>query len=229
MKKLAVPLFLAACLLLTACGKAPDEPAAPTAEPTAAADPTAAPETLTPKPTAEPTPEPTAAPRFAVGDETVYVLCEGRSDGAKALSRWLRSEGKDAAESFIPDGLDTPMYTIPAAERASEEIPAATDETRHVRVAADAQLLESGVLAAWLPAFEAASGYVAEVYAGDASVLFYHHGSVVLQACGPTLKERCHDYYPALLGYLTEHLCGWAGDRFGEVEVVNILFLTEVE
>ena len=36
MKKLAVPLFLAACLLLTACGKAPDEPAAPTAEPTAA-------------------------------------------------------------------------------------------------------------------------------------------------------------------------------------------------
>ena len=122
-------------------------------------------------PTTEPTPEPTAAPRFAVGDETVYVLCEGRSDGAKALSRWLRSEGKDAAESFIPDGLDTPMYTIPAAERASEEIPAATDETRHVRVAADAQLLESGVLAAWLPAFEAASGYVAEVYAGDASVL----------------------------------------------------------
>lgn len=171
MKKLAVPLFLAACLLLTACGKAPDEPAAPTAEPTAAADPTAAPETLTPKPTAEPTPEPTAAPRFAVGDETVYVLCEGRSDGAKALSRWLRSEGKDAAESFIPDGLDTPMYTIPAAERASEEIPAATDETRYVRVAADAQLLESGVLAAWLPVFEAASGYVAEVYAGDASVL----------------------------------------------------------
>ncbi len=165
MKKYAVPLFLAACLLLTACGKAPDEPAAPTAEPTAA------PETLTPEPTAEPVPEPTAAPRFAVGDETVYVLCEGRSDGAKALSRWLRSEGKDAAESFIPDGLDTPMYTIPAAERASEEIPAATDETRLVRVAADAQLLESGVLAAWLPAFEAASGYVAEVYAGDASVL----------------------------------------------------------
>ena len=117
MKKLAVPLFLAACLLLTACGKAPDEPAAPTAEPTAAADPTAAPETLTPKPTAEPTPEPTAAPRFAVGDETVYVLCEGRSDGAKALSRWLRSEGKDAAESFIPDGLDTPMYTIRSAHR----------------------------------------------------------------------------------------------------------------
>ena len=148
MKKYVVPLFLAACLLLTACGpKAPD-----TAEPSA--PPSAAPETTdapTPEPTAEPTPEPT--------------------DGAKALSRWLRSAGKDTAETFIPDGLDTPMYTVPAAERNSEEIPAATDETRRVRVAADTELLESGILTAWLPAFETATGYIAEVYAGDASVL----------------------------------------------------------
>lgn len=172
MKKYVVPLFLAACLLLTACGdKAPDT-AEPSAEPTAAAS--AAPETTdepTPEPTEEPTPEPTAAPRFTAGEETAYVLCEGKSDGAKALSRWLRSAGKDTAESFIPDGLDTPMYTVPVAERNSEEIPAATDETRHVRVAADTELLESGVLAAWLPAFETATGYIAEVYAGDASVL----------------------------------------------------------
>ena len=172
MKKYVVPLFLAACLLLTACGpKAPD-----TAEPSA--PPPAAPETTdapTPEPTAEPTPEPTpeqtAAPRYTAGEETVYVLCEGRSDGAKALSRWLRSAGKDTAETFIPDGLDSPMYSVPAAERNSEEIPMATDETRRVRVAADTELLESGILTAWLPAFESATGYIAEVYAGDASVL----------------------------------------------------------
>lgn len=168
MKKYVVPLFLAACLLLTACSpKAPDT-AEPSDPPSAAAS--AAPET-TDAPTAEPTPEPTAAPRFTAGEETVYVLCEGRSDGAKALSRWLRSAGKDTAETFIPDGLDTPMYTVPAAERNSEEIPAATDETRRVRVAADTELLESGILTAWLPAFETATGYIAEVYAGDASVL----------------------------------------------------------
>lgn len=168
MKKYVVPLFLAACLLLTACGpKAPDT-AEPSAPPSAAAS--AAPET-TDAPTPEPTPETTAAPRFTAGEETVYVLCEGRSDGAKALSRWLRSAGKDTAETFIPDGLDTPMYTVPAAERDSEEIPAATDETRRVRVAADTELLESGILTTWLPAFETATGYIAEVYAGDASVL----------------------------------------------------------
>lgn len=105
MKKYVVPLFLAACLLLTACGpKAPDM-AEPSDPPSAA--PSAAPETTdvpTPEPTAEPTPEPTAAPRFTAGEETVYVLCEGRSGGAKALSRWLRSAGKDTAETFIPDG-----------------------------------------------------------------------------------------------------------------------------
>ena len=168
MKKYVVPLFLAACLLLTACGpKAPDM-AEPSDPPSAAPETTDAP---TPEPTAEPTPEPTAAPRFTAGEETVYVLCEGRSDGAKALSRWLRSAGKDTAETFIPDGLDTPMYTVPAAERDSEEIPAASDETRRVRVAADTALLESGILTAWLPAFETATGYIAEVYAGDASVL----------------------------------------------------------
>ena len=104
------------------------------------------------------------------GGDRVCPL-RGRSDGAKALSRWLRSAGKDTAETFIPDGLDTPMYTVPAAERNSEEIPAATDETRRVRVAADTELLESGILTAWLPAFETATGYIAEVYAGDASVL----------------------------------------------------------
>ena len=135
MKTYVVPLVLAACLLLTACGpKAPDT-AEPSAPPSAAAS--AAPETTdapTPEPTAEPTPEPTAAPRFTAGEETVYVLCEGRSDGAKALSRWLRSAGKDTAETFIPDGLDTPMYTVPAAERDSEESPMATDETRRVRL-----------------------------------------------------------------------------------------------
>ncbi len=168
MKKYVVPFFLAACLLLTACGpKAPDtaEPSAPSSA--AATDVPKAADAATP----EPTPEPTAAPRFTAGEETVYVLCEGRSDGAKALSRWLRSAGKDTAETFIPDGLDTPMYTVPAAERDSEEIPAATDETRRVRVAADTELLESGILTAWLPAFETATGYIAEVYAGDASVL----------------------------------------------------------
>ena len=170
MKKRLTLFLLSACLLLTAgCAKAPDT-AEPSADPTAAAS--AAPEaTDAPTPPPEPTAEPTPAPRFAAGEETAYVLCEGKSDGAKALSIWLRSSGKDVAESFIPDGLDKPMYTFPAGERASDEIPAVTDETRHVRVAADTELLESGILAAWLPAFESATGYIAEVYAGDASVL----------------------------------------------------------
>ena len=157
------------CLLLTACGAtSPDRPA-PTAEPTAAATAAAEP---TPEPTEVPTPEPTAAPRFAAGEEVGYVLCEGKTDGAKALSRWLRSAGRDVLAAFIPEGLDTPMYIPLLPETAAEEeLPAATDETRIVRVAADTELLESGILSAWLPAFEADTGFIAEVYAGDAAVL----------------------------------------------------------
>ena len=66
MKKYVVPLFLAACLLLTACGPKAPNMAEPSDPPSAA--PSAAPETTdvpTPEPTAEPTPEPTAAPRLS--------------------------------------------------------------------------------------------------------------------------------------------------------------------
>ena len=152
------------CLLLTACGATGPDTPAPTAEPTAAA-------TAAAEPTEAPTPEPTAAPRFTAGEEVGYVLCEGKTDGAKALSRWLRSAGRDVLAAFIPEGLDTPMYIPLRPETAEEELPAATDETRIVRVAADTELLESGILSAWLPAFEADTGFIAEVYAGDAAVL----------------------------------------------------------
>lgn len=167
MKKTLMLALLCASLTLTACTAAAPEPtASPTAVPTAELT-----EKPTAEPTAEPTPTPTPAPRFAAGEETVYILCEGKSDGAKALSRWLRSEGQSIAESFVPDGLDAPMYTFLQTERAAEEIPAATAETRCVIIAADTELLESGILAAWLPAFESAAGYIAEVYAGDEAVL----------------------------------------------------------
>lgn len=79
--------------------------------------------------------------------------------------------GKDTAETFIPDGLDTPMYTVPAAERDSEEIPTATDETRRVRVAADTELLESGILTAWLRRLRPRPDTLPRSMPGDASVL----------------------------------------------------------
>ena len=47
------------------------------------------------------------------GGDHVWA-CEGRSDGAKALSRWPVPQGRTQRVTFIPDGLDTPMYTVPA-------------------------------------------------------------------------------------------------------------------
>ena len=169
MKECLAFLLALGCLLLTACGAGAPEMPEPTAEPTADAALPA--ETASPEPTGAPTPSPTPAPRFVAGEETAYVLCEGKGDGAQALSRYLRSAGLDIAGSFVPDGLDAPMYTVLVPERSDGELPAATDETRRLRVAADQELLESGLLGALLPAFEKAAGYLVEVYAGDASLL----------------------------------------------------------
>ena len=169
MKKYVVPLFLAACLLLTACGpKAPD-----TAEPSD--PPSAAPETTdapTPEPTAEPTPEPTAAPgAHRGGGDRVCPLRgqERRGKGAQPLAPLC---GKGHGGELHPRRAGyADVYGPGCRAQFLKRSPAATDETRRVRVAADTELLESGILTAWLPAFETATGYIAEVYAGDASVL----------------------------------------------------------
>lgn len=173
MKKHLMPLLLAVCLLLAGCGASAPEPSpSPSAEPTAEPTPTEEPAAPTPSPTAEPTPTPTPVPRFTAGEsETAYILLVGRTDGARALSIWLRTEGRTAAAAFIPDELAEPMFTSAEAEDLTDEVPAATDETRRVRVAADDFLLESGLLADLLPRFEAATGYICEVYAGDLNVL----------------------------------------------------------
>ena len=131
--------------LLTACGpKAPDT-AEPSDPPSAAASPRRRQRMRRRRAERRSQPPgrpPRAAPRHC-GEGTVYVSARAGATG-QTLSRWLRSSaGKDTAETFIPDGLDAPMYTVPAAERDSEEIPAATDETRRVRVAADTELLET--------------------------------------------------------------------------------------
>ena len=128
MKKYVVPFFLAACLLLTACGpKAPDmaEPSdppsaapettdAPTPEPTDAPTPTPP---ATPEPTEEPTPSPEPVPDSPLPSweelqRTLYetnaycaALYLGRSSAASlsdALPELLAQKGLDGI-SYLAD------------------------------------------------------------------------------------------------------------------------------
>ena len=169
MKRILIGL---AVLCLTICaGCADTETAESEVTPTPVETATPLPETLSPSPTEDPTPTPTAAPKFTIGEKISYVLFEGTTDGGKALSLWLRSDGKEVIKDFIPDGLDVPMYTAADETSAEGEFPAVTDETRHLRVVADIDLLKSGLLSALLPAFEAETGYICEIYAGDTPLL----------------------------------------------------------
>ena len=58
------------------------------------------------------------------------------------------------------------MNTFIAAPNITD-IATASDTARHVRLATDRMILESGLLEAVLPGFEARCGYVVEVITGD--------------------------------------------------------------
>ena len=163
-----IAMLLALLLLLSACGgtsaPAPEPTAAPTPvvtpAPTATADPTATPES---SPT--PTPGPTPAPRWVRGEETVtYTILTQDLPGAEALTIWLLSQARDTLASFGEESLGEPMFTLaPGLDRIGETVPAATEETRYICLAADSQLLDCGLLEALLPAFQAQYGYSVEL------------------------------------------------------------------
>ena len=64
---------------------------------------------------------------------------------------------------------------------------------------------------------------------GYRAVALYHHSGVVIESGGTALKERGDDDHTEFACQLAEILGRRAGDGFGQVEVVYILYLTEVE
>lgn len=169
-------LFLlpALCLVLVlcACASTNPEPAetpvpteAPAVEATAAPPPTA-----TPAPTAAPTPAPTPTPepRWVRTEETVsYTILTGGTPGAEALTIWLLGEGRELLESFGAEKAGESVFTADfGTERSQETIPVARDDTRRITLAADERLLNGGLLAELLPAFQYQYGYRVEVITG---------------------------------------------------------------
>ncbi len=67
------------------------------------------------------------------------------------------------------------------------------------------------------------------VLSGYASVLLYHHSRIVIQSRSTALEERSNDHHAQILGQLAVEFGRWTGDRFGEVEVLYIFYLAEVE
>ena len=61
------------------------------------------------------------------------------------------------------------------------------------------------------------------------TVFLKHDGSVMIESCGPFLEERGDDDYTKLLSQLAVELRRRTRNGLGEVEVVDVFCLAEVE
>ena len=97
----------------------------------------------------------------AVDPSTVYI----NTEGADALINWMLSdEGLDAAAKYGFDDYGEYLFYIKDnAPRSTEEIPAATEETKVIRMSTTTSVNDSGLLGYLLPIFEAKYGYTVEV------------------------------------------------------------------
>ena len=65
--------------------------------------------------------------------------------------------------------------------------------------------------------------------ASDASILLEHHRGVVVEASCTTFKETGDQYDAAFASDVAIELGAGARDRLGQIEIVGIFYLTEIE
>ena len=111
---------------------------------------------------------------LAVNPEAPFVDADGNavSDvalntvGAEALINWMLSEaGKAAAGNYGYEEYGEYLFYISEDGAASDaDIPAATEETKLIRLSTTTSVNDSGLLGYLLPIFEAEYGYEVEIY-----------------------------------------------------------------
>ena len=136
---------------------------------------------------------------LAVNPEAPFVDADGNKvddvvinkDGAEALINWMLSpEAEELAAGYGFDAYGAYLFYLKDNAPVSEkEIPAATDETREIRMSTTTSVNDSGLLGYLLPFFEDAYGYKVEVYsagtgkaianakAGNADLILVHSKS----------------------------------------------------
>lgn len=103
---------------------------------------------------------------FADADGSPVSDVAVNTQGAQALIDWMLSEeGEALASNFGYDDYGEYLfYLLDGAPVSQAEIPAATDETRTIRMSTTTSVNDSGLLGYLLPKFEAQYGYRVEVY-----------------------------------------------------------------
>ena len=132
---------------------------------------------------------------LAVNDQAPFVDADGNkvndvklnTVGADALINWMLGEGEELAANFGYDQYGEYLfYLLDNAPKSKAEIPAATEETKNIRLSTTTSVKDSGLLGYLLPIFEDKYGYKVEVYsagtgksianakAGNADVILVH-------------------------------------------------------
>ena len=102
---------------------------------------------------------------FVDGDNNSVSDVYVNTAGADALIQWLLSEEalKLAGEFGFAEYGEYLFYVLENAPKYSGEIPAATEDTKLIRMSTTTSVNDSGLLGYLLPAFEGAYGYKVEV------------------------------------------------------------------
>ena len=217
--KAKLSILLAALMLLAllaGCGTQAAPAATPAPAPAVSADPAAPTQTETPEETEAPAePEvPTVDlsilyeqdnsmintySLLAVNPEAPFVDADGNavdgvsinSVGAAALINWFISEEAKtlAGEYGFAEYGEYLFYVLEDGAVSTAEIPAATEETKAIRLSTTTSVNDSGLLGYLLPIFEENYGYEVEVYPagtgksinnakmGNADLIFVHSKS----------------------------------------------------
>ena len=109
---------------------------------------------------------------LAVNPEAAWVDADGNavSDvtintvGADAFINWMLSKGTEMAGEYGVEEYGENLFYLMDDRPASEaEIPAATDETKTIRLSTTTSVNDSGLLQYLLPTFESEYGYTVEI------------------------------------------------------------------
>lgn len=184
---------------------------------------------------------------LAVNPDAPFVDADGNavSDvaintvGAAALINWMLSEeGETAAANYGMDEYGTNLFYLKDDRPVSDaEIPAATEETKLVRLSTTTSVNDSGLLGYLLPMFEEAYGYEVEVFSagtgkaianakmGNADLILVHAKAQEEQFVADGFSCVLDGMESERLSYMYNYfvLCGPSEDPAGVADAEDVL------
>lgn len=158
--------------------------------------------------------------------------------GADALVNFMLGEGADLAKNYGYDQYNEYLfYLLDDAPKSTAEIPAATEETKNIRLSTTTSVNDSGLLGYLLPQFESKYGYTVEVYsagtgksianakAGNADLILVHSKSQEEKFIEDGFARVVDGFDKERLSFMYNFfvLCGPAEDPAGVRDAATVL------